>query len=354
MLSELEESLGTLFIKKNLLREAFIHSTYKTEHPALIWESNQVLEFMGDAVLGLIIADYIYDNYYCEIFSDEETLIPTKTEGKYSQFRSKHINGPFLSEIADQLNLDRYLLKGNGEKKNPAGKAKRLEDLMEAIIGAVYRDQGYAAAQKFVLKHFIPRMEESFMELHEKGLLAVEEKLRDRPNDHNFLTQKGNILCGLKRYKEALEVLEKALSIKPNNEKTLFGKFDCLAEIGNYEVGLITVDKIISINPEYSLIWVHRGDMLRSLGRTEEALEAYLTAIEYQSYDPDALFEIAKIYSSKKDKEESLLYLEKALEYEIRMDESIHCGTHIKMDSVTAEEFRWLQNDTDFLKLVKE
>jgi dsRNA-specific ribonuclease len=52
---------------------------------------------------------------------------------------------------------------------------------MEAIIGAVYRDQGYAAAQNFVLKHFIPRMEESFMELHEKGLLAVEEKLRDRP-----------------------------------------------------------------------------------------------------------------------------------------------------------------------------
>lgn len=356
-LDELEGWLGIIFEKKSFLKTAFIHSSYKNEN-VIEFKDNQALEFLGDAVLGLIISDYTFDNYSDKTHGIVETITSPTDEGKYSDYRDKHI-GTLLSVIADKLELDCYLLKGNGESKNIAGKESRLIDLMEALIGAIYKDKGYDHTKEFVLKYFLPHLEKSFSQMYENELDALNQKLENEPNNSLLFVAKGRIFGALNRTEEALKAMNKALEIEPENEEAVFIKLCYHDDLKEYEEALAAANKLISFYPEDGLRWQHKGSMLLNLGRTDEALEAYLKALEVDLIEsgwcfPYNLYNIAKIYSLKRSKEEALLYLEKALKCQENYADSSQRSVEIKNDSINEKAFSWLLNDNEFKRITAE
>ena len=119
---------------------ALIHPSYAQENKTRY--SNQRLEFLGDAVLNFVTADYLYNNY------------PEKAEGDLTKIRARVVCENALVDIAVRINLGSYLLLGRGEEKS-GGRERRsiLADAVEAIIGAIYLDQGIQLARDFILKH---------------------------------------------------------------------------------------------------------------------------------------------------------------------------------------------------------
>ena len=134
-----EESVGITFKDKDLLKKAFTHRSYLNENEAEGIQHNERLEFLGDAVLELVVTSYLYKTY------------PDNPEGDLTAYRSSLVNTISISEAATILNMNEYLLLSKGESKD-TGKARQyiLANAYEAIIGAIYLDQGYDVAQKFI------------------------------------------------------------------------------------------------------------------------------------------------------------------------------------------------------------
>ncbi len=147
--SVLEQHLGMTFTDQNLLRQAFVHRSYINENKNLKLSHNERLEFLGDAVLELVITDFLYKHY-----SD-------KAEGELTAFRSSLVNADTCARIATEIGLGEYLLLSRGESKD-TGRARQyiLANTLEALIGAIYLDQGYEMAKTFVEKYFTPLIEE--------------------------------------------------------------------------------------------------------------------------------------------------------------------------------------------------
>lgn len=145
-LFELEKRISTKFKNKALLVQALTHRSYLNEHPELSLEHNERLEFLGDAVLELVVTEYLYQNY-------------DKPEGELTNWRAALVNSKMLASVAKDLNLNGCLLLSRGEAKDE-GRAREyiLANACEAIIGAVYLDQGYKGAQKFIVKHILSRL----------------------------------------------------------------------------------------------------------------------------------------------------------------------------------------------------
>lgn len=142
-LNEIEARLGYVFRNKQLLILALIHRSYVNEHRDQVEEHNERLEFLGDTVLGLLIADYLYSHY------------PDLPEGELSYLRSRLVEAQSCVQYIQQLNIDSYLLLGKGERLNDGrGRETILSDLFEAIIGAIYLDGGLEAARSFLIIHF--------------------------------------------------------------------------------------------------------------------------------------------------------------------------------------------------------
>jgi len=141
-LTVLEDRLGYSFQRRVWLTQALVHSSFAHECPQGII-SNERLEFLGDAVLALVISDALL------------TLFPQAPEGSLSRLRAALVNARHLAKMAGRLQLGRYLRLGKGEEQQ-AGRRKPsvLADAFEALMGAVYLDGGYAAAQKVVLALF--------------------------------------------------------------------------------------------------------------------------------------------------------------------------------------------------------
>ncbi len=150
-LNELEQEIGTDFHNKDLLQEALTHRSYLNENPGWQYDNNERLEFLGDAVLELIVTE--------ELFK----LLPDKEEGELTAYRASLVNYKMLGRVAEQIGLARRLLVSKGEAKD-FGKAKGHESIMadavEAIIGAVYLDAGFAAAKQFIARFIFPNIEE--------------------------------------------------------------------------------------------------------------------------------------------------------------------------------------------------
>ena len=153
--SPLEAKLNIAFKDKNLLTQAFLHRSYLNEHSGLGMTHNERLEFLGDAVLELIVTDHLYKTY------------PDKPEGELTAFRASLVNTNSISDAARALGFEDYLLLSKGEAKD-TGKARAyiLANTFEAFTGALYLDQGYAAASDFVMAHLVPMLDE----IIEKGL----------------------------------------------------------------------------------------------------------------------------------------------------------------------------------------
>ncbi|MCB9809014.1 ribonuclease III [Candidatus Nomurabacteria bacterium] len=135
----LEQSLGIIFNDKALLKRAFTHRSYINEHPGTDLRHNERLEFLGDAVLELVITDYLFAKY------------PDTPEGQLTAYRASLVRTESISDAARALGFEEYLLLSKGEAKD-TGKARAyiLANSFESFIGAVYLDQGYDRAKKFI------------------------------------------------------------------------------------------------------------------------------------------------------------------------------------------------------------
>lgn len=144
---EFERKIGLVFKNKNLLETVFIHRSYLNEHRSLKLEHNERLEFLGDAVLELCVTEYLFKKY-------------NKPEGEMTNWRSALVKGESLSDEAKKIGLNDLIKTSRGEAKN-VGKARDLilANAFEALIGAIYLDQGYETACKFVESHIIYKLE---------------------------------------------------------------------------------------------------------------------------------------------------------------------------------------------------
>lgn len=166
---ELETALGIQFKNKELLKQAFLHRSYLNEHAGLGMNHNERLEFLGDAVLELVVTDYLYKTF------------TNKPEGELTAYRAALVNTISISDAARRLHFEKYLLLSKGEAKD-TGKARSyiLANTFEAFIGALYLDQGYDAAAKFIADQLFPML----AEIITKGLWRdaksyVQEKAQD-------------------------------------------------------------------------------------------------------------------------------------------------------------------------------
>ncbi|MFA5778162.1 MAG: ribonuclease III [Candidatus Paceibacterota bacterium] len=147
--SDFEKKTKVVFKDKDLLKQSFTHRSYINENPGVSISHNERLEFLGDAVLELIVTDFLYKKY------------PQYTEGELTALRSALVNAIIISEIAGDIGMNDYLLLSKGEAKD-FGKARQyiLANTYEAFIGAMYLDQGYEVVDKFVTKTLLPKTEE--------------------------------------------------------------------------------------------------------------------------------------------------------------------------------------------------
>ena len=136
-----EEKTGVIFKNKKLLEQAFIHRSYINENGGSKLSHNERLEFLGDAVLELVVTDYLYRKY------------PDNNEGELTAYRSALVNAVILGEVAQELEMNNYLLLSKGEAKD-VGKARSyiLANTYEAYVGAVYMDRGYDVVRDFIAK----------------------------------------------------------------------------------------------------------------------------------------------------------------------------------------------------------
>ena len=146
---EFEKKVKITFKNKDLLKQAFVHRSYLNENPQLGIGHNERLEFLGDAVLELIVTNYLYNRY------------PSETEGAMTSYRSALVNALILSEIAAKLGISDYLMLSRGETRD-TGRARQyiLANTFEALIGAIYLDQGYETAEDFISRYLLVRVNE--------------------------------------------------------------------------------------------------------------------------------------------------------------------------------------------------
>ena len=147
--ADFEKKIGIKFKNKELLREAFTHRSYLNENLDLKENHNERLEFLGDAVLELIVTEHLFSS-----FKD-------KAEGELTSYRAALVNANMLAEAAQDLGLNDYLLLSRGEAKD-LGRARQyiLANAFEALIGAIYLDGGYDTADKFIKKYILTRVDD--------------------------------------------------------------------------------------------------------------------------------------------------------------------------------------------------
>jgi len=145
--SQLEARLGVTFKDQDLLRQALVHRSYLNENPGFPLPHNERLEFLGDAVLELVVTEYLYQRY-------------PNPEGELTNWRAALVNAIMLSSIASELGLDDYLYLSRGEAKDNGGKARQyiLANAIEAVIGSIYLDQGSEMTSKFIHQQVLSKL----------------------------------------------------------------------------------------------------------------------------------------------------------------------------------------------------
>lgn len=144
-LTAFEKQIGITFTNKMLLQTAFTHRSYINEHKGTLLQHNERLEFLGDAVLELVVTEFLFAKY------------PEKTEGDLTSYRAGLVNTSTLSTVATGLEMNDYLLLSRGESKD-IGRARQyiLANTFEALIGSIHLDQGYETARRFITEHLLP------------------------------------------------------------------------------------------------------------------------------------------------------------------------------------------------------
>ena len=213
-LEALQRILGAQFSDLDILRSAITHRSYLNEHREATWEHNERLEFLGDAVLELVVTDFLFKKY------------PEKPEGELTAVRAALVNTVSLSAASEQLGVNEFLLMSKGEAKD-TGRARQyiLANTFEACIGALYLDQGYDAAVQFVATHLFDKTDDivknrlwqdaksRFQELSQEhaAVTPVYETLSQEGPDHDrvftigVFLRKEQIAAGVGRSKQEAE-----------------------------------------------------------------------------------------------------------------------------------------------------
>lgn len=180
-LKKLQESIGFTFKNKEILQQAMVHRSYLNEHPEFASGHNERLEFLGDAVLEIIVTEYLYLNY------------PNTPEGELTNWRAALVNSKMLYVIAEELKLDDclYLSKGEAKDKNKKSRHYILANAVEALIGAVYLDQGMSAAHTLVHRFIINKLPEI---LANKSYLDPKSRFQEQAQEKRGITPTYDII----------------------------------------------------------------------------------------------------------------------------------------------------------------
>lgn len=149
-LEKLQKKIGIKFKNEDFLLQAMVHRSYLNEHSDFKVGHNERLEFLGDAVLEIVVTEYLFLNF-------KET-----PEGDLTNWRASLVNAKMLHEIAQTLDIEDslYLSKGESRDKNKKSRQFILANAIEAIIGAIYLDQGIEVAKKFIIKNIVCRLDD--------------------------------------------------------------------------------------------------------------------------------------------------------------------------------------------------
>ncbi|MEY8518054.1 ribonuclease III [Lachnospiraceae bacterium 29-84] len=160
LLKEFEEKIGYHFQDEKLLEQALTHSSYANERYLGKLADNERLEFLGDAVLEIVSSDFLYHKF------------PKRQEGELTRTRASMVCESTLAFCTKELELGKYLMLGKGEEQTGGRERKSiLSDALEAVIGAVYLDGGFANAKEFVLRFVLNDMEHKQLFFDSKTIL---------------------------------------------------------------------------------------------------------------------------------------------------------------------------------------
>lgn len=224
---KLSEKINVQFNDINLLKKACTHRSYLNENKSAGLEHNERLEFLGDAVLELVVTSFLYRKY------------PNKNEGELTSYRSALVNTHSLSKVALHIGIDEYILLSKGESKD-TGRARSIihADTIEAIIGSIYLDKGYDAAANFIASQLLEiididsiienktwldaksRFQEKAQEM--TGLTPSYKTIKETGPDHNKIFTLGVFIgdvqvaigSGPSKQEAEQKAAEKALEIK--------------------------------------------------------------------------------------------------------------------------------------------
>ena len=204
---ELGSAIGYSFRDPSLLKKALTHPSYSSECGLERYESNQRLEFLGDAILEAVVSDYLYRSH------------PKTEEGELTRLRASLVFEAALATCARDLGLGRYLLLGKGEERS-GGREKPsiLSDAFEALIGALFIDGGAEAAGQFIYRFVIDDIDELVLLKDSKS--AVQELVqRDRDGELRYETAGLDSPDHMKRFRSDLYVDGKLIATGSGHSK---------------------------------------------------------------------------------------------------------------------------------------
>ena len=181
MLKELQDRIGYHFQDDKLVKKAMVHSSYANEKHLPKYECNERLEFLGDAVLELISSEFLF------------SLHKTMPEGQLTKTRASMVCEPALAFCARDIELGKYLLLGKGEDATGGRKRESVtSDAMEALIGAIYLDGGFANAKEFIERFILKDLENKKLFYDSKTILQeiVQSNFKE-PVSYELLGEKG-------------------------------------------------------------------------------------------------------------------------------------------------------------------
>ena len=167
--NEFQAEIDILFKDDRVLKEALTHRSYLNENQDWPCDHNEKLEFLGDAVLEFATTKYLF------------CAFPKMEEGELTMLRAALVNTKMLAQIAEGMHLQKYLLLSNGERTQINGRAMEtiLADAFEALIGAIYIDQGYDIAEKFIKSRVLSRIDEIKKQGYRDPKSVLQEKIQD-------------------------------------------------------------------------------------------------------------------------------------------------------------------------------
>ena len=179
--SKLEEILKVKFKDSNLIKQALVHRSYLNEHPEFHLAHNERLEFLGDAVLEIVVTEYLFRTF------------PETPEGDLTNWRASLVNSKMLSVIAEETKLEDFLYLSRGEAKDTNSKARQyiLANAVEAVIGAIYLDQGIATAKKFIKARIISKLDDI---LEKKLYVDPKSKFQEKAQEVYSITPHYKVL----------------------------------------------------------------------------------------------------------------------------------------------------------------